>query len=324
MSTKPTFNLKTVTSSYNHRFPLNPKLRELGYGIFKDDVPAGSEKMPLWEMATSDDPVRKAEFIQLIEQYEGDSSDGDDEIENTGQNGSLKALATNMYAIGQLEPIGVRANGGKEKTFQLVFGHRRSLAWLFLYCQGIVKQPLAWAEEVKGNHATLQTMALAENVFRKGLTRMERAKAYAEQINGGAKYEDIAQREGVDQGTIRNFVKLTELPEAFYAAVDSKALPMGVALTALNNVKSSATGLAGTPIEQAKAISEEIKKITTSKSSGGGGGGGGGGGTRKMRPRKEVEARFAAAKSKYERSALAWVLMMEDSIASNDLLPDDK
>jgi hypothetical protein len=89
-------NLKQVTSSFNHRNPLNDDFKKDGYGVFAEDVPMieGQEpKTPLWTLGTSDDLAQKAQFCALIEKYENPA--------NPGVTNSIIALAQNILHVGQ-------------------------------------------------------------------------------------------------------------------------------------------------------------------------------------------------------------------------------
>jgi hypothetical protein len=183
--TKGLLDLRQVTSSYNHRQALSSAFEKEGYGVFVS--PPGSDKTPLWELATSDDPAQRQQYVELMDAL--DKVEDEERKKGTGTGGIID-LAFNILSNGQLQAIGVRDNGKKasgKSTYQLVWGHRRSLAMLYLWCKGLVKtpEPRIKYDLIKGNHQQLQAASISENLHRKPLTLMEEARAWKQALTAG-------------------------------------------------------------------------------------------------------------------------------------------
>lgn len=281
-------SLKQITSSFNHRNPLSDLFKKDGYGVFQEDVPPGSDKTPLWTLATSDDPAQRAQFAALIDQYENP--------DNPEVTDSIITLSHNILSVGQLQHVLLRDNGGgkeKEKhTYQLVAGHRRSLAILYLWCKGLTKsaEPRVIARFVKGNHQDLQAMSISENIHRKPLNVIELATAYRQAINTGETEDEVATREGVSTATIKNRISLLELSPAVQDRVASRKIPYTKALQMVKNLRRSGNEL-----------TDDGKDVTTATASG----------TKKnMLPRKTVESLWETEKNADAKRAFALVLRL--------------
>lgn len=276
-------DVRKIKTSYNHRNALSNAFQKAGYGVFPEDVPPGSDKPPLWELGTSDDIAKRAEFARLMNEYdrpkEGEKDDG---------SGGIIALSYSIMSVGLLEPIGVRDNGND--TYQLVFGHRRSLAVLYLYCNGIIKLPVIDAKLEKGNSNQLQAKALAENVHRKSLTKMEQAKAYQMAINGGESPKEIAEREGVSTQTVINRISLLELNPDDQKRVDEGRLNYTKALEIIKDIKSGGTG----KTKAGKTGEDESKSKT-----------------RRMMSRSEIEEWWTVEKDSTVKKVLSRILKMD-------------
>lgn len=285
-------NLKQITSSFNHRNPLNDAFRKDGYGVFAEDVPVieGQEpKTPLWTLGTSNDLAEKAQFCALIEKYENPMTPG---VTN-----SIIALAQNILSVGQLQSISVRDNGGgkdkEERTFQLVIGHRRSLAILYLWCKGLTKapEPRAKATFVKGNHQELQAMSISENIHRKPLTLIEQATAYKQAVNTGEEISEIATREGVSVATIKNRISLLQLSPANQERVANGKIAF---VKAVQMVKNIGRGRGETTDDGQDGEGETVRAANSTK--------------RNMLPRKTVEELWANEENEHAKRAYALVL----------------
>jgi ParB/RepB/Spo0J family partition protein len=199
-------DVRHITSSLNdnHRYPGTKAMMEAGYGLF-ESLPTHPEFKPLWNLATSDDLAERAEFLRVMNLYEGTNP-----AEPT-----IIDLATSMHSSceGQIHPISVRNNGkkGTRQTFTVVAGHRRMLAVLWRWCSGMVKSPIIEAKFVKGNSLSLTALQKDENVLRKQVSPIIVAQGYQRSLNGGASLDQVAKANGVSEQTVKQWLEFLEL-----------------------------------------------------------------------------------------------------------------
>lgn len=293
----PKISLFQITSSYNHRNPLSAAFREAGYGVFAADVPPDSDKKPLWELATSKDAAERNQFVELMEKYETAETAGKE---------SITRLAFNILSVGQINNINIRSNGGnkkpEEQTYQLVAGHRRSLAILYNWCKGLAKssEPRAKYSLASGNHQALQAMSISENIHRKSLNLIEQATAYKQAINSGETIDEVAQREGISVATLKGHLSLLELsPENQRRIADGK-----IRYTkALEMAKNAKAGRGEVTNSGSDGESESSHKRTRTRHATSG----------KMMKRFDIEAWYADSKDAAERRILAKVLGLDET-----------
>jgi len=203
-----TMDVRSIVSSLgdNHRYPLSDAMYEAGYGLF-EPLPGHPELLPLWDLATSDDPAKRAEFIRVMNLYEGTNPADPTCID----------LATSIHGgcKGQMYQVFVKENAPKknsgQRTFICVAGHRRVIAILYLWCNGLRKEPLCEAELVKGNTLDLRALQKDENAQRKRVTAITVAQGYQRSLNEGASLEQVADANGVSVPTVQRWLSFLEL-----------------------------------------------------------------------------------------------------------------
>ena len=122
-----------------------PRLSAEGYGVFQ-----GTTKQPasLASLALSKDSLQQKDYLTLIEDHEPE----------------IESLAGNLATMGLLEPIRVRTTEEKNK-YDLIFGCRRCLAWLYNFAKSGGKIPsriTAEVVEAEGKDSLLTS--LSENL----------------------------------------------------------------------------------------------------------------------------------------------------------------
>lgn len=186
--------VRAIVANHNPRNPLGPELQKRNFSLFT------GESQDLWKLAVSDDPGDRVAFVQAMNDHEPD----------------FVQWATTFLTVGQLEPVEVRDNGnknGKGNTYTLIFGCRRCLAILYNWCVlGTPKEPVVEARlSPKLNENGLLHRSIIENI-RKDPNPMEKARAIQMAINQGQEIQEVAKTYGVSDQTIRNQLKLLELP----------------------------------------------------------------------------------------------------------------
>lgn len=204
-------DLHNVVSNKSNRRAPSPALAAAGYGVFEvltDEQAAQAgvkgddwKQLPtLISLALSDDPVKQAEFIGLIDQYESESTDGP----------SITELAADMMTNGQLQNIGVACVD--EGQYDIVFGCRRALARAYTHAKTAGKIParlLSDVIEVKKGQGIYT--AWSENFMRRNPSPMEQARFFKELKQQGMKINDIAESCNLDHQVVRLRLKLNQL-----------------------------------------------------------------------------------------------------------------
>lgn len=210
-SAKKTYRVdaRIITSSLhnNHRYPGTDAMMQAGYGLY-EPLPGHPEYKPLWNLATSDDPAERAEFLRVMELYEGQNP----------ADPTIIDLAMSIYSgvEGQLHPAYLRDNGkkGGKRTFTIVAGHRRMMAILWLWCRGMIKLPEIEAKFVKGNSLNLGALQKDENAQRKQVSPIIVAQGCQRALNEGATPEQVAAANGVSEQTVERWLEFLELEPA--------------------------------------------------------------------------------------------------------------
>lgn len=134
---------------------------------------------------------------------------------------AVRELAESIREKGLLQPILVRPQGDK---YEIVFGHRRYLAHKFLGRETI----RAEARDISDEECLL--LRATENLQREDLSPMEEATVYGTLRNKlGYTVEEICRKMGKNRLTIKKYLRLLELPEAFQKVVDARILGIAVA-----------------------------------------------------------------------------------------------
>jgi len=138
----------------------------------------------------------------------------------------LQELADSIKANGVIQPIIVRPFQG---GFQLIAGERRFRA---TQMAGLLKIP-ALVREVTDEQ--LFEWSLVENIHRRDLNAIERAKAYQRYLAAFSLTQaEAAQRLGEDRSVIANYLRLLDLPEEIKLMLLDGRLTMGHARAILS------------------------------------------------------------------------------------------
>jgi ParB-like chromosome segregation protein Spo0J len=207
-SQRKTFKIdaRLITGSHknNHRDIFRKDVTEVGYGLFESQ-PGKPELPPLWSLATSNDAAKRAEFLRVMELYEGVNPADPTIIE----------LAQSIYAgkAGQINPVQLLVKGKKDgkPQIEIIAGHRRCLAVLWLWCKGLVEKPLVECYFVTGNELDLSALQKDENALRKAVNPIIVAQGYQRALNGGATIEQVAEANGVSEQTVERWLQFLEL-----------------------------------------------------------------------------------------------------------------
>ena len=200
-SATPTYKIpiRQIVANTNPRNPLSEELRRQGWTVFDPPPESSPTKLPLWQMATSNEEADRQQFATLMQTYDPEFVD----------------WAHTFVSQGQLQPVEVRDNGKRkdgENTYTLIFGCRRCLAILYNWCLlGVPKEPLIEARLEKGNNVSLMHRAIIENI-RRDPNKIEVAQAIKWAINQGQTIEEAATQQGCTPQTIKNKLALLDLP----------------------------------------------------------------------------------------------------------------
>lgn len=134
-------------------------------------------------------------------------------------NSKILSLAESIRRAGLLQPIVVRARGGKN---QIIAGERR---WRAAKHIGLQRVPVIVRE---ATDEQMLELALIENIQREDLNAIDRARAYRQFCTRfSVKPEEVATRLGEDRTTVVNYLRLLDLSEPIQRLVQSGAIGMG-------------------------------------------------------------------------------------------------
>ncbi len=137
----------------------------------------------------------------------------------------LKELAASIKEKGVIQPILVRAKGGK---YEIIAGERRFRAAKLL---GLKEIP-AIIKNV--DDANVLELSLIENVQREELNRIEEARAYRRLSQEfRLTQEQISLKVSKDRATVANTLRLLELPEKIQRHLEENLISMGHAKSLL-------------------------------------------------------------------------------------------
>jgi len=137
----------------------------------------------------------------------------------------LEELKSSIEAHGVLQPIVVRVAppDGNGDAYELISGERRCRASRLA---GKTTIPAVVRSGVRDDE--MLELALVENVQRRDLDPMERARGFRQLIDSAnLTQEQVAQRVGLQRSTVTNHLRLLELPELVQDAVAQGMLSMG-------------------------------------------------------------------------------------------------
>jgi ParB/RepB/Spo0J family partition protein len=138
-----------------------------------------------------------------------------------GAVGDLTDLAASMVVVGILCPLVVIPVPGRVGVFQLIIGHRRKYAAIEL---GLSVVP-CWVAVDEGEALSIVAQ-LAENGHRAGLSATEEAEAYHQLTLLDWTPEQIARVRAIPAVSVRQSLRLRELPEAARVAADAGTLTL--------------------------------------------------------------------------------------------------
>ncbi len=166
----------------------------------------------------------------------------------------LEELRQSIVNHGVLQPVVVRKVGS---SYELVSGERR---WRASRLAGARTIPVVVRSNVSDED--MLELALVENVQRRDLNPMERARGFKRMMDQlGLTQEKVANRVGLNRSSVANHVRLLELPDTVQEAVSNGALSMGhaKALLALQD-QSRLMDLASEAMEGKLSV-REVERI---------------------------------------------------------------
>jgi ParB/RepB/Spo0J family partition protein len=192
-----------------------PRLSNEGYGVFEG---TDTQPLSLAARALAQDALERKEYAKLIEEHEPE----------------IEALAANMATMGLLEPIRVRPAEQKGK-YDLIFGCRRTLAWLYNHAKSAGKIPARLTAEVVDSDPKESLLtSLSENI-RAEPSPIDEAKSFRKlEKTFGMKPKEIAAAMGKDDKVVRERLKLLKLPVDVQQKIHTGKLSQKKALAALD------------------------------------------------------------------------------------------
>ena len=167
----------------------------------------------------------------------------------------LEELRDSIRNHGLLQPVVVRK---AENGYQLISGERR---WRASRLAGLPTIAAIVRKEVSDND--MLELALVENVQRRDLNAIERARAFRDmKVQLETTQQDVADKVGLKRSTVANLMRLLELPEGIQEMISDERLSMGHgrALLGLPNAEQAVT-LAKAAIEQGFSVRELERRV---------------------------------------------------------------
>jgi ParB family chromosome partitioning protein len=146
----------------------------------------------------------------------------------------LEELASSIRLHGLLQPVVLRVFG---TGYQLIAGERR---WRAAQLAGLSSLPAVIRHEVSDQQ--MLELALIENVQRRELDAIERARGYQQMIDQlRITQEEVARKVGLQRATVTNHLRLLELPAEIQESLSRGLVTMGHAraLLAVRDVEGS-------------------------------------------------------------------------------------
>jgi ParB family chromosome partitioning protein len=174
--------------------------------------PADQELVPAEDVADSSGPMFEQLPIDRIDPNPRQPREAFDEE-------PLQELTASIEAVGVLQPIVVRPNGGR---YQIVMGERRVRA---ARAAGLERIP-AIVRTTEDDQ--LLRDALLENIHREDLNPLEEAAAYEQLlVDFGITQEELAARLGRSRPVIANAMRLLRLPGSVQRRIAARTLSAG-------------------------------------------------------------------------------------------------
>ena len=167
----------------------------------------------------------------------------------------LEELRDSIRNHGLLQPVVVRK---AENGYQPISGERR---WRASRLAGLPTIAAIVRKEVSDND--MLELALVENVQRRDLNAIERARAFKDMmVQLETTQQDVADKVGLKRSTVANLMRLLELPEGIQEMISDERLSMGHgrALLGLPNAEQ-AVPLAKAAIEQGFSVRELERRV---------------------------------------------------------------
>lgn len=167
----------------------------------------------------------------------------------------LEELRDSIRNHGLLQPVVVRqVDGG----YQLISGERR---WRASRLAGLASIPAMIRPDVDDD--AMLELALVENVQRRDLNAIERAKAYKEMMDRlGVTQKEVADKVGLKRSSVANLMRLLDLPEAVQDMVSEERLSMGHGKALLGLEREvDAVRLAKDVVESGMSVREVEKRV---------------------------------------------------------------
>jgi ParB family chromosome partitioning protein len=161
-------------------------------------------------------PLDPAEFLWIaVDQIEPNPYQPRSCINPT----ELQPLVESIRQHGILQPVVVRRHGDE---FQLIAGERRLRA---AELAGMATIP---ARVIEATDRQLFELAIVENLHRSDLNAIEKARAFKDYMERfGGTYRELAERVGIDETTVVNFVRLLDLPDELQHLIETGQLSPG-------------------------------------------------------------------------------------------------
>lgn len=193
---------------------MSAKKEELGKGIrallggMNEDVPSSKEALEaVQKVSNTMVPLGQIEVNPFQPRADFDKE-------------ALEELADSIRAHGVIQPITVRALGGKR--YQLISGERRLRASKMA---GLPEVPVFIR---KADDQEMLEIALIENIQREDLNAIEIAINYKRLIDEcSLTQEAMAGRLGKNRTTVTNYLRLLKLPPDIQKSLKDKAITMG-------------------------------------------------------------------------------------------------
>jgi len=132
----------------------------------------------------------------------------------------IESLSESLKKDGLLQPVVVRPAGAG--FFQIVAGERR---WRAAKLAGLARVPVVIREV---DDKKMLELALVENIQRRDLNPMEKARAFKQLMTLNAWTQDqVADSLGMARPTVANFIRLLDLPLEIHEAVSRGTISMG-------------------------------------------------------------------------------------------------
>lgn len=156
--------------------------------------------------------------------------------------GDVSELAASIRQHGLIQPLVVTPHPNHAGKYLILAGHRRAAAAASIPLEQV---PCVIRHEAGavGDHLALM---LVENMQRRNLTPVEKARAMQKLIDRGMTKADVARRIGVSQATVNTYVMLLELDDEALKEIEAGAVQLGDAREAVRAARAERREPTGT------------------------------------------------------------------------------